>query len=671
MRGDARATALATKRDAFRAEAHVLLSEGRSVEAAERASLAYRLSCTMGVSQHDVLTDCFLLGKAHASSREMEKARQYLGEGMSIALRGGAPDPFANTSMLHIFGRLLHSVGDDGEAEKAHVEFCRRLNVLYGARHVATSDGYNLAARFFLDVGRHDIALEYCGRSLVIANFYLGAQSPCSVRAQTLLALIYRMTNRPLEALRELHFAEAACRFLWGGASLRMAELNLDMGFLEHQLGHLQRALAHYETARDIRAAAPNVGPEHELTSEARQLVSAVNSALRVLGGAVAPNASGRGEGGPSLRLLGDGDGAIGAAARVKRTAGEIEAGIVRANRRNELRRTSADSAAAEGRGGGASAFLQRSAMEPNVALVPNFVANALRNAVRAQPLSGAELRARFAEHAGVVNCVLAEVEEWQFHDFAEPLPAALPSSWVALTGDTPDAGIAEGLALGTSLRPDALNAALPRPGKDCLLPRNLTEMALAEGLVELRLIVRARLGVEVVHVAVGQAPDDGSADAGARYVAVRVETPLPSTLVEEAITASVRDAFRDRVAPAGEREERERDGLSSPPPLAVYDESDAMTDVPPPPYWSPTELDRVEAPPLGSSPPPRWDDDEDEEEMGESALRQLRYGVVAKGPKPAYQRAFEAMRPEIRQGLLWSVCRTKFAAGNLPYLLY
>jgi len=371
--------ALLAKRDAFRSEAHALLNEGRAAEAAERAALAYRLSCTIGVAQHDVLTDCFLLGKAHAASgNDEEKARQYLNEGVAIALRGGAPDPFANTSMLHIFGRMLHGVGDDDAASKVHVEFCRRLNVLYGAQHIATSDGYGLAARFFLDVGQYGAAMEYAGRSLVTANFYLGPRSPCSVRAQTLLALVYRMTNRPVEALRELHYAESACRFLWGEGSLKMAELNLDMGYLEHQLGHLQRALAHYETARDIRARAPSVGPEHELTSEARQLVSAVDSALRVLGGAAGRGAAGRGAP-PRLAIAtgdgADGDdvrayGAIGAAAAQPRSLEAIEQGILDANRRNELRRREAERAAAEGSSTSAS-WLRTSTMEPNVALVP------------------------------------------------------------------------------------------------------------------------------------------------------------------------------------------------------------------------------------------------------------------------------------------------------------
>ena len=177
---------------------------------------------------------------------------------------------------------------------------------------------------------------------------------------------------------------------------------------------------------------------------KARQLVSAVDSALRVLGSAA-------GGGAPPRLAIATGDGAhgddvrehgaIGAAAEVPRTLEAIEQGILDANRRNELRRREAERAAAEGRSASAS-WLRTSTMEPNVALVPSFVANALRNAVRAAPLPGSVLRERFAEHGAyvlspgtvcvcvcVAHCWRAGAEASRAHRRRPALPFCLPPS--------------------------------------------------------------------------------------------------------------------------------------------------------------------------------------------------------------------------------------------------
>ena len=101
---------------------------------------------------------------------------------------------------------------------------------------------------------------------------------------------------------------------------------------------------------------------------------------------------------------------------------------------------------------------------------------------------------------AGVVNCILAEIEAWNFHDFSRALPSALPANWVELSSETLDGAVGDALRdavqrgegasdstatttplKNLSMHSLPLDAALPGIGKNVPLPDGLTEETLAE----------------------------------------------------------------------------------------------------------------------------------------------------------------------------------------------
>ena len=84
--------------------------------------------------------------------------------------------------------------------------------------------------------GKYGIALEYCGKALVIRIGHLGLQNQCTADSHYNIALLYRLNGDPAEAQREFKFARDIRASLNGPESLEVAEVDVSMGFTAHQV---------------------------------------------------------------------------------------------------------------------------------------------------------------------------------------------------------------------------------------------------------------------------------------------------------------------------------------------------------------------------------------------------------------------------------------------------
>ena len=163
-------------------------------------------------------------------------------------------------------------------AELFYKEYALRIENLYGEKHLATSDCYNLIAAFYTHVGDFRAALEYCGKALVIRLAVLGLSHQCTADSHYNIGLLYRLNGDPFEAIREFGYARRIRTDVFGEQSLGVAEVDISLGFTLHQLHHLVDAESAYASA--YRARLLRLGGAHEDTLEAFSLLNAVRTQL-------------------------------------------------------------------------------------------------------------------------------------------------------------------------------------------------------------------------------------------------------------------------------------------------------------------------------------------------------------------------------------------------------
>lgn len=229
---------------------------------------------------HDSLPDAILLAKLHARKGDTEESRYFLDFAVQTLRRTPCPDPVAQASMLNMVAELFAVLDDPVSAEDVYELYTRTVEDAYGDNHLATSDCYNQVAAFYTHQGRYDRALDLSGRALVIRIAHLGLYNPCSVDNQVNLGLLYRLNQQPHKAIREFQFAKQVYESLFGPDSPHVARVEVSLGFTEHQLGRLAAAHDHYERAFVIRKL--SLGPEHEDSKEALNLLNAARIAQHV-----------------------------------------------------------------------------------------------------------------------------------------------------------------------------------------------------------------------------------------------------------------------------------------------------------------------------------------------------------------------------------------------------
>ena len=163
-------------------------------------------------------------------------------------------------------------------AEIFYKEYAIRVENLYGEKHLATSDCYNLVAAFYTHVGDFRAALEYCGKALVIRLAVLGLSHQCTADSHYNIGLLYRLNGDPFEAIREFGYARKIRSSIFGEQSLGVAEVDISLGFTLHQLRHLFEAESAYAAA--YRTRLHRLGGAHEDTLEAFSLLNAVRMQL-------------------------------------------------------------------------------------------------------------------------------------------------------------------------------------------------------------------------------------------------------------------------------------------------------------------------------------------------------------------------------------------------------
>ena len=114
------------------------------------------------------------------------------------------------------------------------------------------------------------------GRVLVIRLARLGMYHAATADAHYNLGLLYRLHGDAHEACREFQFARDARREVAGAVSLGVAEVDVSLGFTEHQLGNLDEAHARYASAFHTRKRLR--GDAHPDTAEALTLLDALRA---------------------------------------------------------------------------------------------------------------------------------------------------------------------------------------------------------------------------------------------------------------------------------------------------------------------------------------------------------------------------------------------------------
>ena len=133
-------------------------------------------------------------------------------------------------------------------------------------------------AAFNTYVGNFELALEYCGKSLIIRSSELGFEDKRTASSHYNTGLMYRINGYLRDAEREFIFALKSREVSFGKFSLEVAEVNLSLGFTRQQLGMLLEALADYELCYNVRQEL--LGEAHDATAEVLALIDTIRGAL-------------------------------------------------------------------------------------------------------------------------------------------------------------------------------------------------------------------------------------------------------------------------------------------------------------------------------------------------------------------------------------------------------